>query len=182
MYEPPIKLIMGELQTQFEENCMRAVQSYGFDVDKNELVKALEYDRNQYEKGYADGKTDAWWVINGLAHKYGFEDNQVKMVREMAQKMAAALLLLGAGGIDKPWLTATENYANVKSAYDKGYHDGRHDAVEVVHGHWIDAYPEIEPNPMFAYGICSVCGFEQSISDKLPYCPNCGAKMDEVNE
>ncbi len=59
MYEPPIKLIMGEWQTQFEENCMRAVQSYGFDVDKNELVKALEYDRNQYEKGYADGRHDA---------------------------------------------------------------------------------------------------------------------------
>lgn len=52
------------------------------------------------------------------------------------------------------------------------------DVVEVVHGYWIDAYPEIEPNPMFAYGICSVCGFEQSISNTLAYCPNCGAKMD----
>lgn len=56
------------------------------------------------------------------------------------------------------------------------------DAEPVVHGHWIDAYPKIEPNPMFSYGICSVCGFEQSISYKLPYCPNCGAKMDEVSE
>lgn len=59
MYEPPIKLIMGEMQTQFEKNCMRAVQSYGFDVDKNELVKALEYDRGQYDKGYADGFKEA---------------------------------------------------------------------------------------------------------------------------
>lgn len=65
MYEPPIKLIMGEMQTQFEENCMRAVQSYDFDVDKNELVKALEYDRNQYEKGYADGRHDAVEVVHG---------------------------------------------------------------------------------------------------------------------
>jgi rubrerythrin len=52
------------------------------------------------------------------------------------------------------------------------------DVVEVVHGEWINAYPDIEPNPMFMYGICSQCGFEQSISDKLNYCPNCGAKMD----
>lgn len=52
------------------------------------------------------------------------------------------------------------------------------DAEPVRHGHWIDAYPYIEPNPMFMYGICSACGCEQSISNKLNYCPNCGAKMD----
>lgn len=44
-------------------------------------------------------------------------------------------------------------------------------------GEWICSYPDIEPNPMFMYGICSICGFEQSISDKLNYCPNCGARM-----
>ena len=45
-------------------------------------------------------------------------------------------------------------------------------------GEWKCSYPEIEPNPMFMYGICSICGFEQSISNKLNYCPNCGAKME----
>ena len=44
-------------------------------------------------------------------------------------------------------------------------------------GRWINAYPDIEPNPMFMYGICSVCGYEQAISDKLNFCPNCGADM-----
>ena len=52
------------------------------------------------------------------------------------------------------------------------------DVAPVVHGRWIDAYPDIEPNPMFMYGICSECGFEQAISKYLKYCPNCGAKMD----
>lgn len=52
------------------------------------------------------------------------------------------------------------------------------DVKEVVHAKWINAYPEIEPNPMFMYGICSNCKFEQGISDKLKYCPECGAKMD----
>ena len=45
-------------------------------------------------------------------------------------------------------------------------------------GHWINACPDLEPNPMFGYAICSNCGFEQSLSTKLKYCPNCGAKMD----
>ena len=52
------------------------------------------------------------------------------------------------------------------------------DVAPVRHGRWIDAYPDIEPNPMFMYGICSECGFEQGISKYLNYCPNCGSKMD----
>ena len=52
------------------------------------------------------------------------------------------------------------------------------DVALVIHGQWINAYPDIEPNPLFMYGICSNCGFEQGLSDKLNYCPNCGAKMD----
>ena len=53
------------------------------------------------------------------------------------------------------------------------------DVAPVRHGRWINAYPDIEPNPLFMYGICSNCGFEQGLSDKLNYCPNCGTKMDE---
>ena len=54
--------------------------------------------------------------------------------------------------------------------------------VPVRHGRWIDAYPDIEPNLMFMYGICSECGFEQGISKYLNYCPNCGAKMSDDGE
>ena len=53
------------------------------------------------------------------------------------------------------------------------------DVAPVRHGRWIDAYPDIEANPMFMYGICSECGFEQGISKYLNYCPNCGARMTE---
>lgn len=56
------------------------------------------------------------------------------------------------------------------------------EAEPVKHGRWIDAYPDIEPNPMFMYGICSECGFEQGISKYLNYCPNCGAKMESEGE
>ena len=67
------------------------------------------------------------------------------------------------------WVDDTLDYIDSESAAD---------VAEVRHGRWIDAYPDIEPNPMFMYGICSECGFEQGISKYLNYCPNCGAKMD----
>lgn len=56
------------------------------------------------------------------------------------------------------------------------------DVEPVRHGRWINAYPKKEQNPMFNYGTCSICGFEQNISNKLNFCPNCGAKMDKEEE
>ena len=58
-YESPIKIIEGQLKMQMEGNIMRAVQSYDIHVDKNELLRALQYDRGQYEKGFQDGIADA---------------------------------------------------------------------------------------------------------------------------
>ena len=59
MYESPIETIKTEIQAQFENDCIKAVQSYDFMVNKEELVKALNYDREQYEKGYSDGYAKA---------------------------------------------------------------------------------------------------------------------------
>ena len=55
-YESPITLVAGEIQTTMEANCLKVVQSYGFDVNAKELAKALAYDRDQYDKGYADAR------------------------------------------------------------------------------------------------------------------------------
>ena len=55
MYESPINMIISEFCTNLENDCLKSVQRFGFDVDKEELAKALKYDREQYEKGYADG-------------------------------------------------------------------------------------------------------------------------------
>ena len=54
-YESPIKIVIGQMRMEQENNIYRAIQEYGVDVDKDELVKALHYDRNQYEKGYVNG-------------------------------------------------------------------------------------------------------------------------------
>lgn len=58
MWESPINLIMDDMRTELvkrqEEQVLRAVQSVGVDVDKDELIRALAYDRDQYNKGYQD--------------------------------------------------------------------------------------------------------------------------------
>lgn len=59
MYKSPIETLQTEIQIQFEDDCIKAIQSHGFIVDKEELVKALNYDRKQYEKGYSDGYAKA---------------------------------------------------------------------------------------------------------------------------
>lgn len=41
-----------------EKMVMKAIRKVGVNVDKGELIKALQYDRNQYEKGYEDGKNE----------------------------------------------------------------------------------------------------------------------------
>lgn len=57
MYESPIRMIADQMSTQMEADCVSVVQRYGFDVDKEELAKALAYDRDQYDKGFKDAKT-----------------------------------------------------------------------------------------------------------------------------
>ena len=59
MYESPIEKIMGEIKSQMiqneEDNLLYLVnQSISYNVNKEELLKALQYDRDQYNKGYAD--------------------------------------------------------------------------------------------------------------------------------
>ena len=42
-------------------------ETIGIDVDKGELLRALAFDREQYQAGYRDGKAEreADWIVNG---------------------------------------------------------------------------------------------------------------------
>ena len=45
-----------QLNDKLEEQLMCEINyQVGYSVDKNELIKALNYDREQYDKGYKDG-------------------------------------------------------------------------------------------------------------------------------
>lgn len=63
MYESPITRItadiMGTLVKREEGYLVESVHKVGFDIDKEELEKALRYDRDQYEKGFNDGRLAA---------------------------------------------------------------------------------------------------------------------------
>lgn len=60
MWESPIQIvtddIVKDIARKEDELLMESVHRVGFNIDKDELVKALNYDRDQYERGYADGR------------------------------------------------------------------------------------------------------------------------------
>lgn len=55
MYKSPINIIYKDIQAKQECLLLQAIQECGIDVDKDELIKALDYDRRQYDKGFRDG-------------------------------------------------------------------------------------------------------------------------------
>ena len=63
MYESPIKVIQGNLEMQFEGGILKAVQRADITVDRDELIRALRYDREQYQKGFDDARKGAVPVV-----------------------------------------------------------------------------------------------------------------------
>lgn len=76
-YNSPVEIIAHQMQTQYEtdvNNVVKCVLSYGINVDKDELIKALKYDRQQYEKGYNDGvKEFVEWYKEHLNYLVKYE-------------------------------------------------------------------------------------------------------------
>lgn len=114
MYQSPIELIYDDpmdnvtqkIVKETGEVVFQTVLNTGVNVDKDELIKALQYDRNQYDKGYADGRNDA-----------------------------------------------------------------------TAHADWVGVSPEVDTIT------CSRCGFAWYSSGlATPYCPECGAHMDNYRE
>ena len=56
------KYLAGEVDNLVLQSCVKV----GCHVDMDELEKALRYDRDQYVKGYEDGKRDAAAAIEDL--------------------------------------------------------------------------------------------------------------------
>lgn len=77
MYKSPVELYVRDIKQQMteklEETCYTAVIEYFPNVDKDELIRALQYDRQQYEQGYRDAKDEIvrckdcwkWYPYNG---------------------------------------------------------------------------------------------------------------------
>ena len=81
MYKSPIEIITGNIQTQIDDEIYRAVQNVGINVDKEELLKALEYDRGQYEEGFREGKKHTMRQIKDLLPEWlyaAIKENLIK--------------------------------------------------------------------------------------------------------
>lgn len=111
MWESPINIIeiqdsfVSEIKEKTEEMVFTEIKRIGIDVNKEELIKALQYDRGQYEKGYSDGyakaidefterlqeKVESFQTeINGFKADILTLDYFVEFVDEIAEKMRGA--------------------------------------------------------------------------------------------
>jgi hypothetical protein len=80
-YKSPIQVRVEQavkaFNLQVENEVYKVVQNYEINVDKDELIKALQYDRNQYELGYRAGYRKASEVareifddVDEIAYRY----------------------------------------------------------------------------------------------------------------
>lgn len=97
MYKSPIEKIYGELQTQMvqedEKMVMKAIRKVGVNVDKEELIKALQYDRNQYTRGYEDGKNEALDEIRAeIEQEYCKVENEYDRCLNMGLHIAVQII------------------------------------------------------------------------------------------
>ena len=72
-YKSPITMAIEtaykEIKDKEENAILEAVQKVGITVDKNELIKALKYDRDQYNAGFSIGFSKGYEkAINDVAH------------------------------------------------------------------------------------------------------------------
>lgn len=79
MYKSPITVnMMDELTKHFIEQTEDGIvakvrEVMHIDIDKEELLRALKYDRYQYEHGYANGRMDG--------HASGYKERDDEIVR-----------------------------------------------------------------------------------------------------
>lgn len=65
-YKSPIDILMKEAQLNYENGIYNAIQEYEIKVDKEELIKALNYDREMYIKGYNDAVHEMMDILNDM--------------------------------------------------------------------------------------------------------------------
>lgn len=91
MYESPIDKIYSDIQTQIEkrdeEMTIKAIRYVGINVDKSELIKALQYDRGQYVKGFNDALNAARDGIYQLHRDGTLLGLEYKMIDELLTKL-----------------------------------------------------------------------------------------------
>lgn len=87
MYESPIEKIFGDITSKIEKYKAREEerliykmsQEIGYNIDKKELIKALQYDRDQYNKGFRDS--------------YNYKAIKEDVLKQLADKIECAYFM-----------------------------------------------------------------------------------------
>lgn len=98
MYKSCIEVITRTVPSKIEGEILEAIAEIGVTVDKDELIKALKYDRDQYDKGYEDGQRDAEEEIerlnricNSYALQYGTVRDQLPIIQRVGVDAASRI-------------------------------------------------------------------------------------------
>lgn len=107
-YQSPITFAFGEMTSEFikqdEEAVLKAVMRCNVQVDKEELLKALKYDCNQFDKGFNAGFVEGCSAVEDLLF-YCDEDFLKGEFREYSEGFTIEDLIAkyGAFYIIKQW-------------------------------------------------------------------------------
>ena len=86
MYKSPIEIITEQIKTNYENEIYSAVQNVGINVDRDELLKALEYDRGQYEEGFREGEKHTLRQIRNLLPEWLYEAIKENLIKAGEQE------------------------------------------------------------------------------------------------
>jgi hypothetical protein len=90
MYESPILITVDELHRDFVKKqddyiFLTVEKALKCEVNREEMLKALAYDRDQYDKGFRDGR----------AYKPPIETNYDRLVRKSPEELAEFMWIRG---------------------------------------------------------------------------------------
>lgn len=84
MYESPITQYIGEMQTKMENDLMVTVQQeFGYKIDRDALLRALKYDRDQYQKGYNDAFMNIVEELKRIAYNDGLINCDGELINQI---------------------------------------------------------------------------------------------------
>ena len=85
-YESPVQIYLSQMQGQLEDCIYNTVRSYGIDINKDELIKALINDRHQYVKGFRDGVRKFAEMLKTIE---GLEENELfyNVINSIAEEL-----------------------------------------------------------------------------------------------
>lgn len=164
-YESPITVysqivtnMANSTNDNTDESIYTAVQNVGIDVNREELIKALNYDRQQYEQGYSDG-----------LHIY--KELEIQYQKAM-QFLIHRCCPREFSEVDD--ITCTFDYNKCKECWERCITDDsfnpRYHSDDIHTAEWqlIEDMSETDV-------ICSNCG--ESGTFGMRYCYNCGYRM-----